>query len=56
VADRPTDDDINKDVQKIKSFVDVGFTEVTLVQIGGDRQEPFSRWVEQNLLPALHQL
>jgi hypothetical protein len=32
------------------------FTEVALVQIGGDQQEPFPRWAQDELLPALRAL
>ncbi|MYT28863.1 hypothetical protein GTY73_08430 [Streptomyces sp. SID8354] len=39
-----------------RPYVDAGFTEVALVQIGGDRQEPFLEWAEAELLPALREL
>jgi G6PDH family F420-dependent oxidoreductase len=45
--------DVAEHVEKIRAFVDAGFTEVALVQIGGDQQEPFIRWAQQELLPAL---
>jgi G6PDH family F420-dependent oxidoreductase len=48
--------DVEEHVQKIKPFLDAGFTEVALVQIGADHQEPFCRWAEQELLPALRSL
>jgi hypothetical protein len=34
-------------------FTDAGFTDVALVQIGGQDQEPFLRWADDVLLPAL---
>lgn len=55
-AQLPCGDDIDEYVDKIRPFVEAGFTEVALVQIGGDRQEPFIRWAEQELLPALRSL
>jgi hypothetical protein len=43
-------------VEKIKPFIDAGFTEVALVQIGGDHQDVFFEWAEKELLPALRSL
>lgn len=43
-------------VEKIKPFIDAGFDEVALVQIGGDQQQPFFEWAEKELLPALREL
>jgi G6PDH family F420-dependent oxidoreductase len=48
--------DVDEFVEKIRAFVDAGFTEVALVQIGSEDQEPFCRWAEQKLLPALRSL
>jgi G6PDH family F420-dependent oxidoreductase len=57
VADQlPCGPDVEEHVEKIKPFIDAGFTEVALVQIGGDQQEPFMRWAEAELLPALRSL
>jgi hypothetical protein len=39
--------------QFVRPYVDAGFTEVALIQIGGDHQEPYLEWAEQQLLPAL---
>ncbi|MEZ7237929.1 LLM class F420-dependent oxidoreductase [Rhodococcus sp. GXMU-t2271] len=55
-AQLPCGDDIDEYVDKVRPFVEAGFTEVALVQIGGDRQEPFIRWAERELLPALRSL
>src|SRR3954470_21549781 len=52
----PCGPDVEEHVEKIRPFLDAGFTEVALVQIGGDQQEPFMRWAEQQLLPALRSL
>ena len=37
-------------------FIQAGFTEIALVQIGGDTQEKFIAWAERELLPALRSL
>ncbi len=52
----PCGPDVEEYVQKIKPFVDAGFTEVALVQIGADQQDPFFEWAEKELLPALREL
>jgi len=52
----PCGPDVDEHVAKIKPFIDAGFTEVALVQIGADHQEPFIRWAQQELLPALRAL
>ena len=52
----PCGADVDEFVEKIKPFVDAGFTEVGLVQIGGDQQEKFIAWAERELLPALREL
>jgi G6PDH family F420-dependent oxidoreductase len=52
----PCGPDVAEHVEKVKPFVEAGFTEVALVQIGGGQQEPFIRWAEQELLPALRDL
>jgi G6PDH family F420-dependent oxidoreductase len=48
--------DVEEHVEKIEPFVEAGFTEVALVQIGADQQPEFIRWAEQELLPALRSL
>jgi G6PDH family F420-dependent oxidoreductase len=48
--------DVEEHVEKIRAFVDAGFTEVALVQIGADQQAPFVAWAERELLPALRSL
>lgn len=40
----------------MRAFVDAGFTDVAVVQIGGEHQEPFLSWAEQELLPALREI
>jgi G6PDH family F420-dependent oxidoreductase len=48
--------DVEEHVEKIKPFVEAGFTEVALVQIGTDHQDQFIDWAERELLPALRSL
>jgi G6PDH family F420-dependent oxidoreductase len=52
----PCGPDVDEHVEKIKPFLDAGFTEVALVQIGADHQEQFCAWAERELLPALRSL
>jgi G6PDH family F420-dependent oxidoreductase len=48
--------DVQEHVEKIRAFVDAGFDEIALVQIGADSQPAFIAWAEQELLPALRSL
>src|SRR4051794_1443614 len=48
--------DVAEHVEKIKPFIEAGFTEIALVQIGGEHQDAFIRWAEAELLPALRAL
>jgi G6PDH family F420-dependent oxidoreductase len=48
--------DVDEHVEAVKAFLDAGFDEVALVQIGADAQEKFFPWAEQELLPALRSL
>lgn len=52
----PCGDDVDTFVEAVRPYAEAGFTEVALVQIGGDRQEPFLEWAEAKLLPALRNL
>jgi G6PDH family F420-dependent oxidoreductase len=52
----PCGDDVDAAVEAVKKFLDAGFTDVALVQIGGDAQDPFLDWAEAELLPALRAL
>ncbi len=47
--------DVEEHVAKIRPFIDAGFTEVALVQIGAE-QQPFLKWAAEELLPALRRL
>jgi G6PDH family F420-dependent oxidoreductase len=48
--------DVEEHVNAIKPFIDAGFTEVALVQIGAEQQDQFIAWAERELLPALRSL
>ena len=48
--------DVEEHVEAIKPFLDAGFDEVALVQIGAAQQEAFIAWAEAELLPALRSL
>jgi G6PDH family F420-dependent oxidoreductase len=48
--------DVEEHVEAIRPFIDAGFSEVALVQIGADQQGEFMGWAEQELLPALRSL
>lgn len=48
--------DVDEHVEKIKPFLDAGFDEVALVQIGAESQPQFIAWAERELLPALRAL
>jgi G6PDH family F420-dependent oxidoreductase len=48
--------DVEEHVEKIRPFVEAGFTEVALVQIGAANQSAFLEWAERELLPALRAL
>lgn len=48
--------DVDAHVEAIKAFVDAGFDEVAMAQIGGEEQDDFMPWAEKELLPALRSL
>jgi G6PDH family F420-dependent oxidoreductase len=48
--------DLEEHVEAIRPFIEAGFTEVALVQIGADEQEAFIRWARDELLTALESL
>ncbi|MFG2893483.1 LLM class F420-dependent oxidoreductase [Streptomyces sp. NPDC048248] len=52
----PCGDDVGRFVDAVRPYVDAGFTEIALVQVGGGHQEPFLEWAESKLLPALRHL
>ncbi|MEU9044275.1 MULTISPECIES: LLM class F420-dependent oxidoreductase [unclassified Kitasatospora] len=52
----PCGDEVDDFVEAVRAYADAGFTEVALVQIGGEAQRPFLDWAESALLPALRDL
>lgn len=57
VADSiPCGDDPQAVVEAVRQFTDAGFTDVALVQIGGEHQDGFLEWSEKELLPALREM
>jgi G6PDH family F420-dependent oxidoreductase len=48
--------DVEEHVEKIRPYIDAGFTEIALVQIGADSQAEFTTWAQRELLPALRSL
>ncbi len=52
----PCGPDVDEHVEKIRPFIDAGFTELALVQIGDAQQEQFMAWAQRELLPALRSL
>lgn len=48
--------EVEEHVDKVKPYIDAGFTEVALVQIGSGQQADFISWAERELLPALRDL
>lgn len=52
-ASIPCGADVDEFVKAVRAYTDAGFTDVALVQIGGDSQKPFLEWCDAELLPAL---
>lgn len=49
-------DDTEAFVDAVRPYAEAGFTDVALVQIGGEHQQPFLEGAEAKLLPALRGL
>ncbi|MEU3462872.1 LLM class F420-dependent oxidoreductase [Streptomyces sp. NPDC006733] len=52
----PCGNDVTAFVDAVRPYAEAGFTEIALVQIGGEHQLPFLEWAEHTLLPALREL
>ncbi len=52
----PCGSDVGAFVEAVRPYADAGFTEIALVQVGGEHQRPFIDWAEKELLPALREL
>ncbi|MEU8457406.1 LLM class F420-dependent oxidoreductase [Streptomyces griseoaurantiacus] len=53
-ASIPCGDNPEAFVEAVRPYAEAGFTEIALVQIGGDSQPAFLDWSAKTLLPALH--
>ncbi|MBT2528571.1 LLM class F420-dependent oxidoreductase [Streptomyces sp. ISL-99] len=54
VADSiPCGSDVETFVEAVRPYAEAGFTQIALVQVGGEHQRPFIDWAEKTLLPAL---
>ena len=51
----PCGDDVDAVVEAVSAYWEAGYTDIALVQIGGDVQEPFLRAAQERLLPALRE-
>jgi G6PDH family F420-dependent oxidoreductase len=49
----PCGDKVERIVEGVRPFVEAGYTDVALVQIGGDVQGPFLEAAQREILPAL---
>jgi hypothetical protein len=49
----PCGPDVGRWVELLKPFAEAGFTDVALIQVGGDRQQEFLDWAGKELLPVL---
>jgi G6PDH family F420-dependent oxidoreductase len=52
----PCGGDVQTFADGLTPFAEAGFTDVALVQIGGDQQDAFLDWAPKELLPALKEL
>ncbi|MFJ2745176.1 LLM class F420-dependent oxidoreductase [Streptomyces sp. NPDC087440] len=52
----PCGADVDDFVEAVRPYAEAGFTEVALIQVGGEHQRPFISWAEKELLPALREL
>ncbi|WP_285743611.1 TIGR03557 family F420-dependent LLM class oxidoreductase [Lentzea sp. NBRC 105346] len=52
-ASIPCGPDVKPIVDGVERFLDAGFTDVAIVQVGGDHQEEFLAFAQEELLPAL---
>jgi G6PDH family F420-dependent oxidoreductase len=51
----PCGPDLDAHVAAVQQFADAAFTDVAVVQIGGEHQDAFLNWAEKELLPALRE-
>jgi hypothetical protein len=48
----PCGDDVEAVIEAAKEYAEAGFTDLALVQIGGDQQRPYLEWAQRDLMPA----
>jgi G6PDH family F420-dependent oxidoreductase len=48
--------DLEEHLAAVRKFIDAGFTDVAVLQVGGDTQPGFLDWADHELLPALRTL
>jgi G6PDH family F420-dependent oxidoreductase len=48
--------DLEAHVEAVRPYIEAGFDEIALVQIGAEHQKPFIVWAREELLPALRSL
>ncbi|KAF4406411.1 LLM class F420-dependent oxidoreductase [Streptomyces lycii] len=51
----PCGDDVSDFVAAVRPYAEAGFTEIALVQVGGDSQPAYLDWARTTLLPALRE-
>ncbi|MBV9595096.1 MAG: LLM class F420-dependent oxidoreductase, partial [Actinobacteria bacterium] len=49
----PCGPDLDAHVGAVHSFLDAGFSDVAVVQVGGESQPAFLEWAEREFIPAL---
>jgi G6PDH family F420-dependent oxidoreductase len=52
----PCGPDLDRHVAAVQKFVDAGYTDLALVQVGAAHQDEFLDWSKRELLPALRQI
>ncbi|QKW41274.1 LLM class F420-dependent oxidoreductase [Streptomyces microflavus] len=52
----PCGQDVEEFTDAVRAYSEAGFTEIALVQVGGEHQQSFISWAEKTLLPALREL
>ncbi|MFF7256345.1 LLM class F420-dependent oxidoreductase [Streptomyces microflavus] len=52
----PCGQDVEEFADAVRAYSEAGFTEIALVQVGGEHQHSFISWAEKTLLPALRDL
>ena len=48
--------EINDHLKSVQQYIDAGFTDIAVVQIGGDTQPAFLEWAQREFLPELRRV